>query len=159
MPVVEGGMIARTYAELRDAIALRLVELNVPQLELDERCGLAQGASGRILGPKPTKNYGPLSFDLHMEALGPRLVVEPDPDRKPAIANTRELPPRVAEAVLEARLRTREGLELLRQALRECGRKGARKRRQMAREAAEAREADCHVLHNGHGPTNGAAAA
>jgi hypothetical protein len=134
------GRVCRTYHELTDAVALRLVELNVPQLELDERCGLGAGHTGKILGPRPTRNYGPMSFDLHLQALGLRLIVEPDPDRPPAIAFTRELAPRVAEAVLEARLRTREGQELLRQALRECGRKGARKRQRMAREAAEARE-------------------
>jgi hypothetical protein len=135
------GRIARTYHELLDAIALRLVELNVPQLELDERCGLGAGHTGKILGPQPTKNYGPLSFDLHLQALGLRLVVEPDPDRPPVIADTRELAPRDAAAVLAARLATREGRELLRRALRECGRKGARKRQRMAREAKEAAEA------------------
>jgi hypothetical protein len=125
---VSGGRIARTYSELLDAIALRLVDLNVPQLELDERCGLGAGHTGKILGPRPTKRYGPLSFDLHLQALGLRLIVEVDPDRKPVIADTRGLPPRDAHAVLEARLRTREGRELLREALRECGRKGGRKR-------------------------------
>jgi hypothetical protein len=67
---VSGGRIARTYHELLDAIAVRLVELNVQQLELDERCGLGAGHTGKILGPKPTKRYGPMSFDLHRKARG-----------------------------------------------------------------------------------------
>jgi hypothetical protein len=136
-----GGRIARSYCELVDAIALRLVELNVQQLALDEKCGLASGHTGKLLGPKPTKFYGKLSLDLHLQALGLRLIVEPDPERKPLLSDSREFRPRDATAVLAARLATREGHELLREALRQAGLKGAAKRRRLAVERREAREA------------------
>jgi hypothetical protein len=135
------GRIARTYLELIDAIALRLIDLNVQHLALDERCGLATGYTGKLLGPKLTRHYGPMSLDLHLQALGLRLIVEPDPDRPPALSDTREFRPRDPAAVLAERLRTREGRALLLEHLRQAGRKGAAKRRRMAIERREAREA------------------
>jgi hypothetical protein len=144
--VVEGssvpaGRIARNYLELIDAIALRMIDLNVQHLLLDAKCGLAAGYTGKLLGPNPTKNYGPVSFDLHLQALGLRLIVEPDPDRPPALSDTREFRPRDPDVVLARRLETREGRELLREALRQAGRKGVAKRRRMAIERRMAREA------------------
>jgi hypothetical protein len=139
MPVAENGRVARSYAELCDAFVARMVELNVQHLALDHRCGLASGYTGKLLGPKPPKRYGPMSFDLHLQALGLALVVIPDPERQPLISDTREFMPRDTAAVLAARLQTREGHELLKEALRQAGRKGAAKRRRLAREAAEAK--------------------
>jgi hypothetical protein len=130
----------RSYAEMVDAIVLRLVELNVQQLELDVKCGLANGHTGKLLSPVPIKHYGEISLSLHLQALGLRIVVEPDPERGPLISGSRLFKPRDAAAVLAARLRTREGQELLREARRRAGLKGAAKRRRLAREAAEARE-------------------
>jgi hypothetical protein len=145
MQAVEHGRIARTYHELVDAIALRLTELNVQHLLLDAKCGLAAGYTGKLLGSNPTKNYGRLSLDLHLQALGLMLIVAPDPEREPLLADTREFRPLDPAAVLARRLETREGRELLLEHLRQAGRKGAAKRRRiaierrMAREAAEAK--------------------
>ena len=111
---VPGGRIARTYLELTDAIARRVVELNDQHLALDEKCALANGHTGKLLAAVPTKHYGPMSLDLHLQVLGLALMVIPDPARPPAIAATREFKPRDATAVLEQRLKTREGRELLR---------------------------------------------
>jgi hypothetical protein len=155
MPVAEirttvsGGRIARTYAETCDALATRMIELNVQQLALDEKCGLASGHTGKLLGPKPRKFYGPVSLDLHLEVLGLRIVIEPDPDRAPLLANTRQFLPRDVTAVLAARLRTREGHELLREHLRQAGRKGVAVRRRLAQERQEAKQA---ALPHGHRP-------
>jgi hypothetical protein len=131
-------MIARTYAELCDAFVARMVELNVQHLALDHRCGLASGYTGKLLGPKPPKRYGPMSFDLHLQALGLALVVIPDPQRQPLISDTREFRARDTAAVLAARLATREGRELLAAARSESAKKGWTTRRQHARRAAEA---------------------
>jgi hypothetical protein len=141
--VVEGtpapaGRIARNYLELIDCIALRMTDLNVQHLVLDERCGLAAGYTGKLLGPNPSRNYGPMSFDLHLQALGLRLVVEPDPDRPPVLTDTRLFRARDADAVLSQRLATREGRELLAAARSESAKKGWTTRRQHARRAAEA---------------------
>jgi hypothetical protein len=52
-----GGRIARSYCELVDAIALRLVELGLTHLSLDEKCGLALGYTGKLLAPSPTRMF------------------------------------------------------------------------------------------------------
>jgi hypothetical protein len=144
--VVEGtpapaGRIARNYLELIDCIALRLTDLNLQHLLLDAKCGLAAGYTGKLLAPVPTKNYGRLSLDLHLQALGLMLIVAPDPEREPLLADTRQFQRLDPDAVLARRLETREGRELLREALRQAGRKGAAKRRRLAVERREAREA------------------
>jgi hypothetical protein len=146
MPVLEGGRIARTYHELVDAIALRLTELNVQHLLLDAKCGLAAGYTGKLLAPVPTKNYGRLSLDLHLQALGLALVVIPDPERQPLISDTREFRPLDPEAVLARRLATREGRQLLAAARSESAKKGWTKRRQNARKAADNPWADRPAL-------------
>jgi hypothetical protein len=132
-----GGRTCRTYHELVDAIALRLTELNVQHLVLDAKCGLAAGYTGKLLGPNPTKNYGPMSFDLHLQVLGLALVVIPDPDRPPVLTDTRHFRRLDACAVLARRLETREGRELLALARSEAARKGwIKRRRHMAQKAA-----------------------
>jgi hypothetical protein len=71
---VPGGRIARTYLELTDAIARRVVELNDQHLALDEKCALANGHTGKLLAAVPTKHYGPMSLDLHLQVLGLALM-------------------------------------------------------------------------------------
>jgi hypothetical protein len=136
MQAVEHGRIARTYHELVDAIALRLIDLNVQHLLLDAKCGLAAGYTGKLLAPSPMKYYGRLSLDLHLQALGLMLIVAPDPEREPLLAGTREFRPLDPDAVLARRLETREGRELLALARSEAAKKGWSKRRKNARKAA-----------------------
>jgi hypothetical protein len=120
-------MIARSYAELCDAFAARLIELNVQHLEVDHTCGLATGYTGKLLGPKPTKHYGPRSLDLHLQALGLMLIVVPDTERQPLVSDSREFRPKDSTTVVVQRRRKREARELLAEILRENQKKGARK--------------------------------
>jgi hypothetical protein len=141
-------MIARTYAELCDAFVARLTGLNVQHLELDHACGLATGYTGKLLGPKPTKHYGPRSLDLHLQALGLMLIVAPDIERMPMVSDSREFRPKDAAAATALRKRKREGRELLAEILRDNRQKHrkkmlagymklpASKRRRIARNAA-----------------------
>lgn len=125
------GRIARTYLELIDAISMRLVELNVQQLELDVRAGLATGHSGKILAPRPTKNYGPMSLNLHLQTLGLVLIVAPDPEREPVLSGTRQFRPRDPAKVQEGRLRLRQVHAEQREA--ERAEREARRRQLLAR--------------------------
>jgi hypothetical protein len=125
--IVGHSMIARTYAELCDAINARVIELNVQQLELDRKCGLALGHTGKLLGPRPRKFYGPMSLDPHLAALGLMLMVVPDPEREALLSDSREFKRRDATTVLALRQRKRESSELLGELLREYQKKGARK--------------------------------
>jgi hypothetical protein len=120
-------MIARSYAELCDAFVARLIDLNVQHLEVDHACGLAGGYTGKLLGPKPTRHYGPRSLDLHLQALGLMLIVAPDTAREPMVSDSREFRPRDAVAATALRKRKREGRELLAEILRDNRRKHAKK--------------------------------
>jgi hypothetical protein len=127
MQPAPAGRVCRSYVELTDAIALRLVELNVQQLELDHRCGLATGHSGKLLAPEPIKLYGKLSLGLHLQVLGLVLIVAPDPERPPVLANTRQFKPRNPDAVMAGRQRLRQVREEQRAAVR-AEREAARRR-------------------------------
>jgi hypothetical protein len=124
------GRTCRTYAELVDAIAVRVIELNVQHLEIDHKAGLASGHTGKLLGPRPLKFYGPISLDLHLQVLGLRSVVEPDPERPSVLIGTREFRPRDPATVLAARVATREGRELL-AVLAECAEAGSDRDRRL----------------------------
>jgi hypothetical protein len=101
------GTICRSYLEMVDAFNSRAVEINATRLDIDEKSGLASGHSSKLLCPKPIKGFGQLSFDLVMQTLGLRIVVQVDPDRPPLAGNSRKLRPRNPEAVLRARRRAR----------------------------------------------------
>jgi hypothetical protein len=113
----------RSYHELVDAITRRLVELNIQQLELDYKCGLATGHSGKLLAPEPIKFYGKISLGLHLQTLGLVLIVAPDPERQPVLANTRQFKPRNSDAVMAGRQRLRQVREEQRDAEREAERR------------------------------------
>jgi hypothetical protein len=103
----------------------------VQQLELDHRCGLAIGHTGKLLAPEPVKNYGKLSFDLHLQALGLMLIVAPDPQRPPVLSGTRQFRPRDPAKVAAGRSRTRQDREEQREAHR--AEREAERRRLLAR--------------------------
>jgi hypothetical protein len=146
------GRIIRTYAEFTDAIHARIVELRIPHLDVDRVAGLATGHTGKLVGPRPRKFYGPISFDNHLATLGLMLVMQPDPDRPPRITNTRKLRGPDAKLTLASRQNTRYASEMLNKMLHEYrlrgGRKtgrtrmqilSAKKRSEIARKAARAR--------------------
>jgi hypothetical protein len=124
------GRICRTYAEMCDAINARLVELNVPHLEVDHRSGIASGLTGKLLAPRPMKGYGRITFDAHLQVLGLRIVVEVDPDRPPLVSDSRAFSARSTADVTASRLRTREGHQLLVEFLRENRRRNGKKLRE-----------------------------
>jgi hypothetical protein len=101
------GIICRSYDELIDAIAARVVEINTTHLALDAKTGLASGHSGKLLAVRRTKGYGKLSLDLHLQALGLAIVVIPDPARPVLVAEQRKIYRRDPEDVLATRRRAR----------------------------------------------------
>jgi hypothetical protein len=121
------GRIIRTYAEFTDAIHARIIELRIPHLDVDRVAGLATGHTGKLVGPRPRKFYGPISFDNHLAALGLMLVMQPDPDRPPRITNTRKLNIANTEAASVSRRLTRQAHEAITEMLRRNGRIGGRK--------------------------------
>ena len=147
-------LIARTYAELTDGIAMRLAELNVAHLSVDRSAGLATGHTSKLLSF--TKRYGAITLDLHLETLGLCLIIAEDPIRPPRIGNeTRKFkfPPNSlkssdASSRLAMRRLSREPDIVLRKFLRKIAKKGRgnisagiRKRVSSARRRANARKA------------------
>jgi hypothetical protein len=67
------------YTALLDVIRARRAELGVSFEVLDLTAGLTPGHSQKIIGETPVKNFGRVSLECILGALGLVLVVRPDP--------------------------------------------------------------------------------
>ena len=70
--------IVRSYADLLDVARRRMLELDVTFETLDAVSGVASGYSAKLLGPRPSKRFGVMSFAAIMGALGMQLVAVVD---------------------------------------------------------------------------------
>ncbi len=76
----------KTYDEFRQALNQRRVALGLTMQDLDERTGLADGYSSKILGAAPSRfgrycrNIGPVAMDCLLPALKVRIRLEPIDD-------------------------------------------------------------------------------
>jgi hypothetical protein len=66
------------YSQLLDVIRRRRAELNISFETLDALSGVCSGYSAKILGPTPSKCFGPVSLGCILGALGLKLVVSVD---------------------------------------------------------------------------------
>jgi hypothetical protein len=66
------------YAALLNVVRRRKAELNLSYELLDELAGTQSGYSVKILGPNPSRCFGPISLGAIMGALGLRLTVSVD---------------------------------------------------------------------------------
>jgi len=71
--------VAYDYAGLHQAIRARAAALGYTNETLDEVAGLQSGYSGKLLGPKMPRKFGPVSLGAVMGALGLCLVIVEDP--------------------------------------------------------------------------------
>jgi hypothetical protein len=98
-------MIIKNFADLQVALRQRAEQLNVPRREIDELAGLPAGYASKLLGKKPVRRFGAMSFEVMLAALGLRLRLEEDP---------------AAMERVHARLRPRISWSPHRQAIREA---------------------------------------
>jgi hypothetical protein len=68
--------VIRTYDDLRCAIRAYCQHQNVTRQYLEHRAGLADGHSGKLLGPKAVRGFGRKSLTWILEALGLELVLQ-----------------------------------------------------------------------------------
>jgi hypothetical protein len=66
------------HEDLRTALRRRKEQIGMSFLELDERVGLPQGYTSKLLAPAALKNLGPLSLGLLLQGLGVRLALIAD---------------------------------------------------------------------------------
>jgi len=78
--------VCRSYAELQRAIREHCQRQGITRQRLDQRTGLADGHSAKLLGPAATKSLGRVSLGLILDALDLALVVQIRPDT-PACTN------------------------------------------------------------------------
>lgn len=67
--------------QLMNAFRVRVAELQITHLTLDEISGMQSGYSSKLLAPIPKKNLGPMSFEVMLGALGLAVVVVEDPEQ------------------------------------------------------------------------------
>ncbi len=72
--------IVREYSDLIAAIRARMDELELTFDILDHRSGVQVGYSAKILGPTPTKSFGPVSLGCILGALRMKLIAIEDED-------------------------------------------------------------------------------
>jgi hypothetical protein len=70
--------IVREYDDLIVAIRARMDELEMTFDILDHRSGVQAGYSAKILGPTPSKCFGPVSLGCILGALGMKMVLLED---------------------------------------------------------------------------------
>jgi hypothetical protein len=70
----------RSYADLLAAVRERMAELQLSHLSVDELSGVQVGYSSKIIGPRPSRTFGPVSFSI-FGALALRVTVEVDEEQ------------------------------------------------------------------------------
>lgn len=86
------------YGELCAAVRARMAEVDIAFETLDFLAGTQVGYAAKILGPTPSRRFGPVSWSI-LEALGLRVVVEVDPEAVERMRDRwtpREVPPRTS---------------------------------------------------------------
>jgi hypothetical protein len=79
--VTEPIATARNARELCDAFRARVDQLNISMETLDSIAGLPLRYSAKLLAPVPVKQFGPMSLDAMLGALGLRLAVFEDAEQ------------------------------------------------------------------------------
>jgi hypothetical protein len=155
----------RSMPELIEALRNRARELQLTHETIDNVAGLQSGYTSKLLAPKPIKNLGPMSFESILGALGVAVVVVTDQaavervqgrweKRKRPQKLSPSIPPSIENEVPLHLPVTSQLQALLRDPgyMRKIGLRGAdvrnyrlsaRRRKQIAREAAKARWARC----------------
>ena len=72
--------IVREYDDLIAAVRARMAELEMTFDILDHRSGVQVGYSAKILGPTPTKRFGPVSLGCVLGALRMKMILVEDPN-------------------------------------------------------------------------------
>lgn len=151
----------RSMPELIAALCARRDELNISHETIDNIAGLQSGYTSKLLAPNPIKNLGPMSFEALLGALGVAVVVVPDPvsaalveDRWQKRKRPQKLPPSIPPSIeneVPLKLPVTSRLQALLKDphyMRKIGLRGAdvrnyrlsaRRRKQIARDAAKAR--------------------
>ena len=80
MPGQRPNAIVKDYDHLRAAARARMAQLQITFETLDAVSGVQSGYSAKILGPKPSRNFGPMSLSTIFSALGMKLVAVEDPE-------------------------------------------------------------------------------
>lgn len=75
---MNAGQIIREYDDLVVALRVRMGELNISFVTLDEISGVQSGYSAKVLGPSKRKTLGPVSFGAMLGALGLKLLIIED---------------------------------------------------------------------------------
>lgn len=70
--------IVRTYDDLLAVARARMAQFSITFETLDAVSGVQPGYSAKLLGPKPTKRFGAMSYPAIMGALGIQLVAVDD---------------------------------------------------------------------------------
>jgi hypothetical protein len=70
--------VVRSTADLRAIFRQRVRDLNISFETVDSIAGLPTRDTGKLLGPNPSKNFGAISFDALLGALGLKLVAVED---------------------------------------------------------------------------------
>ena len=83
----------RTYDELREAIDRRAAQLGVTRAWIDFQAGIADGLSGKILSPRPSKKLGNKTLPWILDALGLVIDVRIVADKTDAHDNPHERAP------------------------------------------------------------------
>jgi hypothetical protein len=68
----------RSTADLRAIFRQRVRDLNISFETVDSIAGLPTRYTSKLLGPNPSKNFGAISFDALLGALGLKLVAVED---------------------------------------------------------------------------------
>ena len=71
--------VVREYDELIAAVRARMEELEMTFDILDHRSGVQVGYSAKVLGPTPSKRFGPVSLGCILGALRMKMVLVDDP--------------------------------------------------------------------------------
>jgi hypothetical protein len=74
------AILITDYESLIAAVRARIAEIGISYSTLDFLAGTQVGYSAKILGPTPSKSFGPVSLGCILGALGVRLVLKPDPE-------------------------------------------------------------------------------
>jgi hypothetical protein len=70
--------VVKDYDDFRTAMRVRMAQLQITFETLDAVSGVQAGHSAKLLGPNPSKHFGPMSFCAVMGALGMKLVAVED---------------------------------------------------------------------------------
>jgi hypothetical protein len=142
--------ICHDYDDLTRALADRIYALNTSQEATAELSGLPSRYLGKILGPRPVRSLGRISFGPLLASLGLQILVAEDPEALKRVEN-RIIPRKKRPAMRSVAVH----LQLSCKFLREIGRKGginsrrymsARKASSLGRRAANARWQNGHTL-------------